>query len=328
VVVRDVLTLGVVLLLSQPVYAQWFKREEPIMGTRVFVELWHEDASSADHLMQQVMDEMQRINSVMSPYLETSQLAQINHSAAQHPVKISHELLSLIQTANHYSEVSNGAFDITFASLGHRFDYRKGVKPTDSERSSATKLIDYREISLDVEQGTLSFNQAGMKIDLGGIAKGYAVDNGIHILHSAGVEHAIVTAGGDSRLLGDHRGRPWMLGIRHPRGEQHVITLPLSDSAVSTSGDYERYFEEDGVRYHHIIDPAKGDSARELLSVTILADRSIDADALSTAVFVLGREKGLKLVNSLSGISAILIDKTGKVLYSDDLVEPAGLSGE
>ena len=113
-----------------------------------------------------------------------------------------------------------------------------------------------------------------------------------------------------------------MLGIKHPRGEEHVITLPLSDSAISTSGDYERFFEEGGVRFHHIIDPAKGDSARELLSVTVLAEHSVDADALSTTLFVLGPQKGLKLVNSLAGVSAILIDRTGKVRYSTDLVDP------
>lgn len=309
-------------LISQVAQAEWYSREEPIMGTRVFVELWQDDPHQAKQLMQQVMDEMERINQLMSPYIETSELSRLNRDAADHPVKISDELFQLIRKGNYYSDLSDGAFDITFASLGHRFDYRNHVKPNAEEQKAAAALIDYHHLVLNAADSSVAFEKAGMRIDLGGIAKGYAVDNAVAILQAAGVTHAIVTAGGDSRLIGDHQGRPWMLGIKHPRGEESVITLPLADSAVSTSGDYERYFIEDGVRFHHIIDPAKGDSARELLSVTILADHSIDADALSTTVFVLGPQKGLKLVNSLAGVSAILIDRTGKVAYSADLVDP------
>lgn len=292
------------------------------MGTRVFVELWSDDPSRATLLMQGVMDEMERINQLMSPYQEESELAIINRDAVLHPVKISAELFDLIMKANQYSELSAGAFDITFASVGHQYDYRQHKRPTLIEQRAAAALINYQNLKLNPADSSIQFSKPGMRIDLGGIAKGYAVDRAVSELTAAGVQHAIVTAGGDSRLLGDHRGRPWMLGIKHPRGEEHVITLPLADSAVSTSGDYERFFEEDGVRFHHIIDPSDGDSARELLSVTVLAEKSVDADALSTTVFVLGRIEGLKLVNSLAGVSAILIDRTGKVFYSDDLMDP------
>lgn len=293
------------------------------MGTRVYAQLWHEDAAKAEQLLQDVMTEMERINQLMSPHISQSELSLINQSAHNAPVKVGMELFSLLQTAQSFSDKTAGAFDITFASLGYRFDYRKKIKPTEQQRQQATQLIDYRGLKLNSDQSTVQFAQSGMRIDLGGIAKGYAVDNCILLMQKAGVQHAIVTAGGDSRLIGDHRGRPWMLGIRHPRGDQHVISLPLESIAISTSGDYERYFEEDGVRYHHIIDPAKGRSAREVISTTILADRSIEADALSTSVFVLGVAKGLQLVNSLAGISAIIIDKRGKVHYSDDLSVPA-----
>ncbi|AUM14821.1 hypothetical protein Kalk_02810 [Ketobacter alkanivorans] len=292
------------------------------MGTRVFVELWQDDPQQAQVLMQRVMDEMERINQLMSPYIDTAELARINREAADHPVSVSTELFKLIQKSNYYSQVSGGAFDITFASLGHRFDYRNRVRPDEAQQKAAAALIDYRQLKLNAAEQTIAFAKPGMRIDLGGIAKGYAVDNAVAILQQAGVNNAVVTAGGDSRLIGDHRGRPWMLGIKHPRGEEHVITVPLSNAAISTSGDYERYFDADGVRFHHIIDPAQGDSARELLSVSILANQSIDADALSTTVFVLGPEKGMKLVNSLAGISAILIDRTGKVSYSNDLIDP------
>lgn len=294
------------------------------MGTRVYVELWWAgDKSRAEQLLDQVMEEMERINRLMSPWVEQSELYRINDQAASGPVKVSDEMFSLLQRSRKYSDISGGAFDITFASLGHEFDYRKGVKPTASQWEKAAALINYRDLILDGKQHTVEYQKPGMRIDLGGIAKGYAVDNAISLLQRAGVNHAIVTAGGDSRILGDHNGRPWMLGIHNPRGEGHVITLPLETVAISTSGDYERYFEADGVRYHHIIDPKKGASASGLMSASVLADYSVDADALSTTLFVLGTEQALRLANSMEGVSAILIDRSGKVFYSDDLVDPS-----
>lgn len=315
-------------LLAVAAQADWHSRTEAIMGTRIFVELWHEDAVQAGRLMTQVMDEMRRIDALMSPYREDAQLFRVNRDAAQQPVPVSPELFELIQVSHHYSELSGGAFDITFASLGHQFDYRKGIRPDETRRRAGQALINYKSLQRDVHRHTLFFPRPGMRIDLGGIAKGYAVDQGLAILQRAGVTHAIVTAGGDSRLLGDHRGRPWLLGIRHPRADADTsaIKLPLENIAISTSGDYERYFEENGVRYHHIIDPKRGDSPRELVSATILARTSTEADALSTTVFILGVEKGLALANRLPGVSAILIDHAGKVHYSDDL-KPAGESG-
>lgn len=304
-------------------YGQWHQREEPIMGTRVYVQLWHQDAQRAEVLLDRVMEEMERINQLMSPYIETSAISRLNRDGASRSVVVGSELFKLVQRSLYYSERTNGAFDITFASLGNQFDYRKRVKPSEQTRQETLPLIDYHGLRLDEKEMTIGFVKPGMRVDLGGIAKGYVVDNCIELLRRHGINHAIVTAGGDSRLIGDRRGRPWMLGIRHPRGDKHVITLPLESIAISTSGDYERYFVEDGVRYHHIIDPAKGKSAREVISTTVLADRSIDADALSTSVFVLGVNKGLELINSMEGISAIIIDKRGKVHYSDDLSDPA-----
>ncbi|MVF12655.1 FAD:protein FMN transferase [Ketobacter sp. MCCC 1A13808] len=293
------------------------------MGTRVYVELWWQNEARANELMQQVMDEMERINQLMSPYKTRSELSAINRLASEQAVPVSAELFRLIQTSVRYSDVSDGAFDITFASLGSEYDYRNKIKPTESQRKKAAALINYRDMVLLPADNSVRFRKKGMRIDLGGIAKGYAVDNAIAILQAAGVESAIVTAGGDSRILGDHRGRPWLLGIHNPRGDGQVLKLPLEDVSISTSGDYERYFEADGVRYHHIIDPHKGASPSELMSASVLTDKSIDADALSTTLFVLGTDKALKLANSQPGVSAILIDRTGKVYYSSDLVDPA-----
>jgi len=165
--------------------------------------------------------------------------------------------------------------------------------------------------------------RSGMRIDLGGIAKGYAVDQSIVLLKGLGIKHAMVSAGGDSRLLGDKHGRDWLVGIRHPRKEQvAAIKLPLADIAVSTSGDYERFFISDGIRHHHIINPKTGDSARELMSVTIIGPKGVMTDALSTTVFVLGVSKGLSLIESLPDYSAIIIDAQFKTHYSSDLMEP------
>jgi thiamine biosynthesis lipoprotein len=185
-------------------------------------------------------------------------------------------------------------------------------------------LIDYRFVKLDHLSSTVSFERAGVRINLGGIAKGYAVERGINLLRNAGVAHAIVTAGGDSRLLGDRRGKPWMVGIRDPRVDGQVaISIPLADEAVSTSGDYERYFEEDGVRYHHILTPSTGKPASSVHSATVFGPDAVFTDALSTSVFVMGVDQGLRLIATLPDYESIVIDAAGQIYYSDGL-EPPG----
>lgn len=181
-------------------------------------------------------------------------------------------------------------------------------------------LINYRNLLMDTKARTIRYARPGVRIDLGGIAKGYAVDKCIERLIELGIDNALVTAGGDSRVIGDRWGRPWTIGVRDPRDKNRLVALlPLTDVAVSTSGDYERYFEEDGVRYHHIINPASGDSARELQSVTIIGSDATTTDALSTSVFVLGLKAGLELVDSLADIDAILVDRHGTLHYSTGL---------
>ena len=259
----------------------------------------------------------------MSPYKEQSDLSRINQQAFSSPVKTTPEIYRIIKTSLQYSEMTEGAFDITFSSVGYLYDYREHKRPDKTAIAANLSGINFRHLMLNDQEHSVGFQSKGMRIDLGGIAKGYAVDNAIKILKTAGVINAYVSAGGDSFALGDRKGRPWFIAIKHPRNANQVLlSIPLENLAVSTSGDYERYFDEDGVRYHHIINPKTGDSARESQSVTILANDSITADALSTSVFILGPQKGLKLINSLSGISAVIADKDGKVHYSDDLVNP------
>ncbi|RCU50036.1 FAD:protein FMN transferase [Corallincola holothuriorum] len=303
--------------------AAWHSRYESTMGTRVGVELWHDDEVQAERIMAEVMEEMTRINQTMSPYIESSELSEVNRQAADNPVAVSLELFALLSKAQRFSVLSEGAFDISFASVGYQYDYRAQQRPDKDALAAGAYRIDYRQVQLDPELQTVKFGRQGMRIDLGGIAKGHAVDLGIAVLQKHGVKHGLVNAGGDTRLLGDRRGRPWVVGVKDPRVEdKQAVLLPLVDEAISTSGDYERYFEEDGVRYHHILNPMTGDSAREVQSVTVLAPDSTTADALSTTVFVLGVERGLALVESMANVEAIIIDNQRKMHYSSDLAPP------
>lgn len=311
--------LSALLLAASPVKAEWFQREEPIMGTSVSVELWWDEKAHAEKLMDAVMAEMRRIEAGMSPYIASSELSQLNAHAAERAMPVSEELFDIIDRSVFFSELSGGAFDVTFASVGHRYDYRQKKKPEDAEIKKLLPLVDYRHLLLDRDNRTIRYETQGVVVDLGGIAKGFAVDRGYSILAGAGVKHAIVTAGGDSRILGDRRGRLWMVGIKHPRGEGSAIRLPVENMAVSTSGDYERYFEANGTRYHHIINPVTGKSATGVRSVTILGDDATTTDAMSTTVFVMGVEKGLALVNRMGNLSAVIISDDEKVYYSNDL---------
>lgn len=291
------------------------------MGTEVNVDFYepNNNAARAKLIADQVMKMMRQVDSAMSPWIESSDVARINRWGSEQAVAVGADTFGVIQRSFVYSELSQGAFDISFASIGYKYDYRKGLQPTDAEVASALPLINYKAIQLDQRQHTVRFTQPGMRIDLGGIAKGYAVDQGIDIFRRNGIEHGMVNAGGDSYILGDRFGRPWVVGIKNPRGKGTITKLPVSDLAVSTSGDYERFFEQDGKRIHHIINPKTGRSANGIVSVTVLADKSETADGLTKPVFIMGVEAGLKLINRMSNVSAIIIDDQGKVHYSDDL---------
>jgi thiamine biosynthesis lipoprotein len=162
-----------------------------------------------------------------------------------------------------------------------------------------------------------------MRIDLGGIAKGWAVDRGVDILRELGIEHAMVNAGGDTRLLGDRRGKPWVVGIRDPRREGAVVArIPLQDEAISTSGDYERYFEEDGQRYHHILVPGTGKPADKVRSVTVIGPNATRTDGLTKTVFILGVERGMAFIRGLGDVEAVIVDRDGQTYYSAGLEPP------
>jgi thiamine biosynthesis lipoprotein len=235
-------------------------------------------------------------------------------------VVISQELFDLLQTSLEYSRITHGAFDITYASVGYLYDFHAHKRPSATQIQAALPAIGYQHMVLDPRRRTVFFTRPGVRIDLGGIAKGYSVDRGIAILQARGISNALVNAGGDSRVIGDRRGRPWMVGIQHPDNPDQVVTrFPLVDQAFSTSGDYERYFMDHGVRYHHIINPHTGDSARAVRSATVIAPTATRTDGLSKTAFILGASEALKIYNSLPDVAAILITPEGHMLYTNNL---------
>ncbi|HEY4369986.1 MAG TPA: FAD:protein FMN transferase [Steroidobacteraceae bacterium] len=324
VAARFALALLLACLVLPAAHAEWINRvEDGIMGTRIVVELWADKTEDGNAAIEAVFAEMRRIDTTMSTYKPTSEVSIVNAQAAQHPVKISAELFDLLTTALEYSKITEGAFDITYASVGYMYDFRAHVHPTEQQIEKALPGINYRHVLLDAKNRTVSFSQPGVRIDLGGIGKGHAVDQGIKILQARGFQHALVTAGGDSRIIGDRFGKPWIIGIRHPDHKDQVIArIPLEDAALSTSGDYERYFDEDGVRYHHIIDPHTGQSARKVRSATIIGPTATRTDGLSKTAFVLGAERAIEIYNRLDGIDAVLVTPDGRVLYTKGLEAP------
>jgi FAD:protein FMN transferase len=315
--------LIILMLLSKPAVAKWYNHVFSVMGTQAKVEFEWNDESQAQSLIKQVVAEMNRIDLLMSPYKETSELSSVNRQAFKGPLVISQELFTLLERSIHFSKLTSGAFDISFSSVGYLYDYRKQLKPTRSQIKALRTAINYNNIILDKDNLTVRFTDKRVRIDLGGIAKGHSVDTSIALLRKAGVKNAYINAGGDSRLIGNKNDRLWYIGVRHPRDDKKLlVNLPLDEVSLSTSGDYERFFIKDGVRYHHIIDPKTGESAKGMQSATILAGDSTTADALSTSIFVLGVTKGMALVNSLEDVSAIVVANNGKMFISKDLEQP------
>jgi len=313
------LCLVVCLLAPKADADVWKQHGFKPMGTQAYIEVLAKDDVQAQQAIAVVEAEFARVNALMSPWVESSELSLLNREAARQPVTVSAELWQLLARARQVSELSHGAFDITFASVGFKFDYRLQQKPSDAERKEQAQWINYRYVQL-LPNNQVKFSRPQVKIDLGGIAKGYTVEQSIQLLKKMGIRHALVSAGGDTRLLGDKAGRPWLVAIKHPRAEdKQVAQLPLADQAISTSGDYERYFIEDGKRYHHILDPKTGQSPTELMSVSVIGPDATQTDALSTTLFVLGLERGMQLIEQIPGYDAVFIRSDRQLFFSKGL---------
>jgi len=270
-----------------------------------------------------VFTEIERLEELFSRSISGSEISQINNSAGRRPVSVSPEVIFVTEKAIYYASLSSGAFDPTIAPLIDLWGFlgQNYRLPGITEIEETLPLVDYTLLEIDSSRSTIYLPREGMSLELGGIAKGYIVDQALQVLIRAGIEHAFINAGGDIGLIGAKPdGSPWRIGVRHPRKENEIIAvLPAIGGAVVTSGDYQRTFEEDSISYHHILKPETGMPSRELVSVTILAPTATEADALSTAVFVLGPARGMALIESMPLVEGVLITPDLKLLVSSGL---------
>lgn len=282
-----------------------------LLGTIVEITVKGEEETLAGKAIEQAFREIEKIDDLMSPFKEDSDISRLNRKGDQEPIKVSQDTFRVIRESLHFSKLSGGAFDITIAPLLNLWDSVRENKqlPGEQELKEVLALVNYRNILLDEEKRKVGFRGKGMNVNLGGIAKGYAVDRAIERLRYWGIKRAIVNAGGDIYLLGRPFDRDfWAIGLRHPRKRGEILgVIKARDEAIATSGDYEKYFILDGKRYSHLLDPHTGKPVEGMLSVTVLAENTLKADGLSTAIFVLGPEKGLELANRLEGVEAIII---------------------
>lgn len=258
----------------------------------------------------------------LSEWKEGSPLAAVNRAAGIAPVAVPQELFGLVARAVEIGRETEGAFDVSWAALWGLWDFRAAapVLPDREAIAARRSLVDYRRIVLDPAARTIFLPEAGMKLGLGGIAKGYALERAGALLRERGFESFLLVSGGQVYARGNRGGRPWQVGVRDPRGPRDEVfaTLPLGGGSLSTSADNESFFVADGVRYHHILDPRTGWPSRGLRSATVLAADPTLADALSTAVMVLGRERGLAVAERL-GAGALVVDERGEVAMTPEL---------
>jgi len=294
--------------------------ERVLMGTQVIIKTWGTHREKMDQAINAAFEEISRLERMMSSFMPTSELSHINQQAGKVPVPVSQELLSLIQRALFFSDLTEGAFDISFASVGKLWDFRSDVIPTTDAINNQLPFVDFRKIQLDEKESSVFLPFPQMSIALGGIGKGYAMDQAMTVLAEHGIQNAMVMAGGDTLIKGKRGAEPWRVGLRDPDKKNGILAvLPLEDQAISTSGDYERFFIKNGVRYHHILDTKTGFPAKACRSVTILAQDATTSDALSTSVFVLGPKRGLALIEQLDGVEGIIVEDQGKVHLSTGL---------
>jgi thiamine biosynthesis lipoprotein len=291
------------------------------MGTVVEVTLVGENEEEAKKGSLQAFQEIKRIEALMSQWIESSDVSQINRSAGKGWRKVSSETMEVIKTAQKIAGLSEGGFDVTVGPLVElwRRAREKGIPPSNEDVKRTLKLVNFKELSADPERGVY-LRKERMSVDVGGIAKGYAVDKAFERLRNLGYKNLIVNAGGDLRAGGSKFDQPWTIGIQHPRESQKIMAkVSISDEAIATSGDYEKFFTHQGNRYHHILNPKDGFPTVGCQSVTIIGKDGMMTDGLATAVFVLGPEKGYALCQKLEGVECLIVDKEGKRILSPGL---------
>jgi thiamine biosynthesis lipoprotein len=287
------------------------------MGTAFEIRLVTDRPADGCAAASAAFDEVGRIEALFSEYRDTSEVSAINRGAGQGPVAVDEEVFTLMQRALWAAEATSGAFDPTFAACGRLWSIRDQRIPDTGSLAACLDDVGYRRIRMDPWRSRVDLPAPGMRIGFGGIAKGHGVDRAAAVLRARGLTRFVVDGGGDLLVEGTDVDGAWAVQIAHPRhaGTVHE-TVRLDRGAIVTSGDYLRYFEQDGVRYHHILDPATGHPARRAVAVTVIAPSATDADALATGLFVLGPERGLALVERLPGVEALYFDPDLRVTRS------------
>ncbi len=299
-----------------------------LMDTKVDFSVYGLDEEEASRASEEVFAEMRRLENIFSRHAEDSDVTRLNEAAGEEWIQVEPETVFVLEKALEAAELSEGAFDPTVGPLLALWGFGRDELqvPRHREIEEILPLVDYREIKVDREQSRVYLPHPGMKLDLGGIAKGYIVDRGQEVAMEHDVEASFVNAGGDINIKGSRPwGEEWRIGIRDPdEAAELFAVVTLKEGSIATSGDYQRYFEENGRRYHHILDPHSGYPAEGMKSVTIIAESAMEADAISTAVFVLGPGKGLELLEELPGVEGIMIDGSREVFLTSgmkDLIE-------
>ncbi|ASV32481.1 thiamine biosynthesis protein ApbE [Maribacter cobaltidurans] len=311
-------------MMSTVIFSQRnYQRTLKLMGSRFDLTVVANDSTTANTYMDLAVDEITRIEKLISSWDPNSRTSEINKNAGIKPVKVESELYELIKRAIGISKLTDGAFDISYASMDRiwKFDGSMKTMPSEEELKSSVAKVGFQNIVLDPVEQTVFLKLPGMKIGFGAIGKGYAADKAKQLLMDKGVPAGIINASGDMNTWGKQtNGESWKVAITNPMNKNKVFALlPITDGAVVTSGDYERYVTFNGKRYAHIIDPRTGYPSTGIISVTVFAPKAELADALATSVFVMGKEIGLDRINQLPKVECIIIDEKGNISKSDNI---------
>lgn len=304
--------------------AEPYVREKVLMDTLVTIKAYGADNVKTEEAVDRALSEIEGIDRIMNFYDPQSEISKINKGAGRQRV-ISRNMLTVIPMSQRYNRKTGGAFDITIGPLMRLWSFNVNPRvPSEKELRKALSLVDAGGIEISRRGNSVRLRKSGMELDLGGVAKGYAVDRAVAVLRKSGIRRALVTTGSTTIVMGGKPGgKPWLIGIKNPRKDDKTIgTLKLKDKSISTSGDYQQYFMKAGKRYHHIIDPKTGLPARGVQSVTIVTTKSCtEADILSTAVFVMGYPKGMDFLANLGDTQGVIVDSKGKVHMTAGLEE-------
>lgn len=298
------------------------KRTQMHMGTLVSITAVATTDATAQAAINAGFKEIKRLEQILSTWIPESELSQVNQAAGRQPVSVSRETLELVIKSLEIARVTDGGFNIAVGPAVEAWSVTERQRiPSEAELQHLKPLVDWSSIHLNEEARTIFLPRVGMRIDVGGIGKGYTADRAAWAMKEAGAIGGVVALSGDINTFGTLPGaRGFPTGIKHPRQEGRLLAiLDLKDEAISTAGDYERFFERDGVRYHHILDPQTLQPARACQSVTVIAKEGVLADGLDTGIFVLGPERGMALVERLPDVEAVIVDHEGRVLVSSGL---------